>query len=84
MDFTQKKAFTFEEGCHLGYAKSYGHKLLSSGILPYSKPNNKPIFYDREFLEKWMQSNAKSSYTEKQIGAATYVKTKGGVNDYEK
>jgi excisionase family DNA binding protein len=76
MDFTQKKVLTFEEGCqYLGYAKSYVYKLTSSGILPYSKPNNKSIFFDREKLEMWMLSNAKSSHAEKQVQAATYVTT---------
>jgi excisionase family DNA binding protein len=76
MDFTQKKVLTFEEGCqYLGYAKSYVYKLTSSGILPYSKPNNKSIFFDRVLLENWMLSNAKRSHAEKQVQAATYVTT---------
>jgi excisionase family DNA binding protein len=85
MDFSTKKVLTFEEGCqYLGYAKSYVYKLTSGGILPYSKPNNKTIFFDREKLENWMLSNATSSHAERKIEAATYVKTKGGVTTYEK
>ncbi|MBP6023930.1 helix-turn-helix transcriptional regulator [Ferruginibacter sp.] len=77
MDFTQNRVLTFEQGCqYLGYAKSYVYKLTSAGILPYSKPNNKSIFFDREKLEDWMLSNASSSRAEKQIQAATYVNTK--------
>ena len=80
MDFSQNKVLTFEQGCqYLGYAKSYVYKLTSAGILPYSKPNGKSIFFDRDRLEAWMLSNAKSSHAEKQIQAATYVNTKGGV-----
>ena len=45
----QNRVLTFEQGCnYLGYAKSYVYKLTSSGILPYSKPNGKSIFFDRE------------------------------------
>ena len=80
METTLNKVLTFEQGCqYLGYRKSYVYKLTSSGTLPYSKPNGKKIFFDREKLEEWMLSNPKSSMAEKQINAATYINTKGGV-----
>ena len=77
MDFIQqKRVLTFEEGCnYLGYAKSYVYKLTSAGILPYSKPNGKSIFFDKEKLENWMLSNAKESLEQRQINAATYINT---------
>lgn len=76
MDLQQNKVLTFEQGCqYLGYAKSYVYKLTSAGILPYSKPNGKSIFFDREKLEAWMLSNANGSLAEKQVEAATYVNT---------
>ena len=69
-----KKVLTFEEGCQLlGYKKSYVYKMTSAGILPFSKPNNKRIFFEREKLENWMLSNASTSSNEKKIEAATYV-----------
>jgi len=51
------------------------YKLTSAGILPFSKPNGKSIFFDREKLEAWMLSNVSSSMVEKKIMAATYVTT---------
>lgn len=76
MDFSKNKVLTFEQGCqYLGYAKSYVYKLTSAGILPFSKPNGKSIFFDREKLEAWMLSNANTSHEEKQPEAATYVNT---------
>ena len=76
MNFLNHKVLTFEQGCqYLGYAKSYVYKLTSAGILPYSKPNGKSIFFDREKLEAWMLSNACSSRAEKQVQAATYLNT---------
>ena len=52
MDFSSKRVLTFDEGCtYLGYAKSYVYKLTSAGVLPFSKPNGKSIFFDREKLE---------------------------------
>ncbi|MEO6707361.1 MAG: helix-turn-helix domain-containing protein [Ginsengibacter sp.] len=79
MDFKNNKVLSFEQGCeYLGYKKSYVYKMTSSGILPFSKPNNKKIFFDREKLEAWMLSNASKSHEERQIDAATYENTKGG------
>lgn len=77
MDFLNNKVLTLQQGAaYLGYAKSYVYKLTSAGILPFSKPNNKCIFFEREKLEAWMLSNAKTSAKEKQIEAATYLTTK--------
>ena len=80
MEQLLNRVLTFEQGCqYLGYTKSYVYKLTSAGILPYSKPNKKSIFFDREKLEALMLSNANTSLEEKQIQAATHLKTKGGV-----
>jgi excisionase family DNA binding protein len=79
MDLQNKKVLTFAEGCeYLGYAKSYVYKLTSSAIIPFSKPNGKSIFFDREKLEAWMLSNASQSHAEREIDAATFENTKGG------
>ncbi|MBL0200995.1 MAG: helix-turn-helix domain-containing protein [Chitinophagaceae bacterium] len=76
MDFSKNKVLTFEQGCqYLGYKKSYVYKLTSAGIIPFSKPNGKSIFFDREKLEAWMLSNGSSSRAEKDIQAATYLNT---------
>lgn len=64
-----KKVLSFSEGCDfLGYKKSYVYKLTSNGILPFSKPNGRKIFFDREKLEAWMLSNASKSLNERQEG----------------
>ena len=77
MDFFNSSVLSFEQGCkYLGYAKSYVYKLTSSGILPFSKPNGKKIFFDRLKLESWMLSNAHKSYAEKETDAATFITTK--------
>lgn len=85
MDFNQNKVLTFKQGCeYLGYAKSYVYKLTSAGILPFSKPNGKSIFFDREKLEAWMLSNAKICHAERQVLAATHINTEGGVKYHGK
>lgn len=77
-----KKVLSFSEGCeYLGFKKSYVYKMTASGILPFSKPNGKKIFFDRGKLEEWMLSNASKSHAERQIDAATYQNTKGGVTN---
>jgi len=74
MENQQNRVLTFDQGCtYLGYKKSYVYKLTSAGILPYSKPNNKSIFFDREKLEAWMLSRPSISLAEKQIIAATHI-----------
>ena len=76
MDFQQNRVLTFDQACeYLGYKRSYMYKLTSAGVLPFSKPNGKTIFFDRVKLEAWMLSNANSSLVEKQIEAATYITT---------
>lgn len=71
MDLENKKVLTFNEGCELlGYAKSYVYKMTAKGILPFSKPNNKKIFFSRELLEKWMLSNANIGSAERETKAA--------------
>lgn len=79
MDIQNNRVLSFDEGCqYLGYKKSYVYKMTSSGILPFSKPNGKKIFFDREKLEEWMLSNARPSHAEREIDAATFENTKGG------
>ena len=76
MDLSQKRVLSLEEGCqYLGYKKSYLYKLLCSNRIPYSKPNGKKIFFDREKLEEWMLSNANTTQAEIDSAAATYVTT---------
>lgn len=76
-----KKVLTIDEACeYLGYKKSYVYKLTMEGILPFSKPNGKKIFFDREKLEAWMLGNATPGSIERAAAAATYVtqEKKGG------
>ena len=71
-----KRVLSFDEGVQLlGIAKSTVYKMTSAGLIPFSKPNGKKIYFDREKLEDWMLSNAQTSHEEKQIEAATYVST---------
>jgi excisionase family DNA binding protein len=71
-----KRLLSFAEGCKfLGISESYGYKLTMNNILPFSKPNGKTIFFDRDKLEQWALSNAMPGSDERAIEAATYLTT---------
>lgn len=72
----EKRVLNFKEACELlGFAPSYLYKLTSAGIVPYSKPNGKTLFFSKEKLEEWMLSNGNTSDKEKEVKASTYVNT---------
>lgn len=68
-----KRVLNIDEACEfLGYKKSYIYRLTSMGVLPYSKPNGKKLYFDRDKLERWMLSNASETNIEEI--AETYVR----------
>lgn len=72
-----KRVLNLDEAClYLGYKKSYVYQLTSAGVLPFSKPNGKRIYFDRNLLEEWMLSNANPSLIEKMKTAKSYVSNK--------
>ncbi len=72
-----KKILTAEEAASfLNLEKAYLYKLTSAGIIPFSKPNGKKIYFSRADLETWALSNRSSSLQEKEAAASTYLATK--------
>ncbi len=70
---SNKKVLTFDEACdYTGISRSYLYKLTSSGVIPYSKPNGKVIFFDKEKLNKWLLKNARKSADEIEEEALNY------------
>lgn len=68
-----KRVLNIDEACEfLGYKKSYIYRLTSMGVLPFSKPNGKKLYFDRDKLERWMLSNSNETNIE-QI-AETYIR----------
>ena len=69
-----KKVLTFDEACeYTGISRSYLYKLTSSGVIPYSKPNGKVIFFDKEKLVKWLLKNARKSADEIKEEALSFL-----------
>ncbi|HTN06070.1 helix-turn-helix domain-containing protein [Agriterribacter sp.] len=53
-----KKVLTLQEATDfLTISKSYLYKLVHWGLVRYSKPNGKLLYFDREHLEEWALSN---------------------------
>jgi excisionase family DNA binding protein len=73
--YTKRVLTTDEAAEFLGFKKSYLFRLTSSGIIPYSKPNGKRLFFEREKLEEWMLQNASPGNHVREAMAATYVAT---------
>lgn len=70
---SNKKVLTFDETCeYTGISRSYLYKLTSSGVIPFSKPNGKVIFFDIEKLNKWLLKNARKSVHEIEEEALNY------------
>jgi excisionase family DNA binding protein len=62
MDYSNNKVLTFKQGCdYLGFSKSTVYKMTMASLLPFSKPNGKCIFFEREKLEEWMLSKPNNS-----------------------
>jgi prophage regulatory protein len=61
-----KTVFNMNEACeYTGFSKSTMYKLVANEVIPFSKPNGKMIFFDRQKLDDWLLSNG--SYSESQL-----------------
>ena len=54
-DLSNKKVLTSRElAVYTGWSLSYIYKLTMSNTIPYSKPNGKTCFFDREEIERYL------------------------------
>lgn len=54
----QKTVLNFEEFCiYTGLSASFAYKLTSSRVIPYSQPNGKKIYFDRQIVDNYLLSN---------------------------
>jgi excisionase family DNA binding protein len=71
---SKKKVLTLEEASeYSGYAKGYLYKLTSAGDIPFSKPNGKNIFFDKDRLDNWLLQNESKSSQELEEEAFNYT-----------
>jgi len=76
--FEAKEVLTPDEAARfLHMAKSYLYKLTAAGVVPYSKPNGKLIYFSRQELTKWALSNGRCVGSEnRDVKADTFLATK--------
>lgn len=49
---------------YTGFKKSYIYKLVHQNLIPYSKPNGKVLFFERQRIDNWLMSNSTKSESE--------------------
>jgi excisionase family DNA binding protein len=74
---TSKQIFTVEDVVnYTGFSKSYVYKLVHNNILPYSKPNNRTLFFVKTEIDEWMLQNKSKSISQIEQEAHNYVNNK--------
>lgn len=68
-----KTVFNFEEACaYIGISKSYGYKLTSQGLIPFSKRGRK-IYFDKDQLDDWLLGNSSKDAKTLRKEAQSYI-----------
>jgi len=71
---TTKQIFTVDDVVnYTGFSKSYVYKLVHNNILPYSKPNNKTLFFTKSEIDEWLLQNKSKSISQIQKEATSYT-----------
>lgn len=74
---SQKTVFNFDEVVsYTGLSKSYLYKLTSSGGIPCYKPQGKHIYFNKQEIDRWLMQNRKSTISEIESQASTFVTLK--------
>ena len=76
--FCTKEVLTSDEASrYMGISKSYLYKLTMKQQIPHYKPMGKMVYFNRQELETWLQSNRVATDAELSQKAQTYC-MKGG------
>lgn len=71
---SQKTILNLDEVAdYTSLSKSYIYKLTCSGGIPCYKPNGKHIYFNKQEIDKWLLQNRKSTSTELDNQAETFV-----------
>lgn len=69
---SNKKVLNFDEACeYTGISKSYMYKLTSLAKIPFSKPNGKMVFFEKDKLDNWLLQNKSKSKAEIEAESAS-------------
>jgi len=67
---SNKTVLTFDEACeYTGISRSYLYKLTSLNIVPFSKPNGKLVYFEKDKLDEWLLQNRSKSKREMELEA---------------
>lgn len=72
VDLNKKVLNIDEAAVFVGLSKSYLYKLTSRGLIDFSKPNGKIIFFEKTYLEEWMMSGLRKNKEETEREAMSY------------
>ena len=71
---TSKQIFTVDDVVnYTGFSKSYVYKLVHNNILPYSKPNNRTLFFTKSEIDEWLLQNKSKSISQLEKEALSYT-----------
>ncbi len=70
----ERNLMTTEEAAgYLGVKRSYLYKLMMRRAIPYSKPNGKLCYFDKEDLDAWQKNIRVKSQTEIESEVSGYI-----------
>jgi len=70
------RVLNFDEMCeYTGYKPLYARKLILDGVIPYSNPTGKKLWFDREKLDAFLLSNGMPGKEKREVTAANYIST---------
>ena len=76
----KKEVLNFEETArYLDVSHSHLYKLTSQGKIPFHKPNNKKLYFNRQELDTWLMQNKSYSQDEVEQEANEYLIKKGRI-----
>jgi prophage regulatory protein len=74
---TSKQIFTVDDVVnYTGFSKSYVYKLVHNNILPYSKPNNRTLFFTKTEIDEWLMKNKSKSISQIEQEAVSYTNSR--------
>jgi prophage regulatory protein len=57
-DLAQKRVFNMAElSAYTGISKAYLYVLVRKGVIPYSRPGGKILFFSKDKIDQWLLTN---------------------------
>jgi prophage regulatory protein len=71
---TAKQILTVEDLInYTGFSRSYIYKLVHKSVIPYSKPNGKTLFFQKNEIDEWLLQNKSFSNSQIKQKALNYT-----------